>query len=51
MKFGAYLFHGANVMMMPFISPGVPSGKERLRCNVTAAHIMPDLKHKQPLGL
>lgn len=38
MKFGAYLFHGANVMMMPFISPGVAPGKERLRCNVTAAH-------------
>ena len=38
MKFGAYLFHGANVMMMPFISPGVAPGKERLRCSVTAAH-------------
>ncbi len=38
LKFAAYLFHGAEVMMMPFISPGVPPGKERLRCNVTAAH-------------
>lgn len=38
MKFGAYLFHGAGVMMMPFVAPGVPKGKERLRCNVTAAH-------------
>jgi 8-amino-7-oxononanoate synthase len=38
LKFGAYLFHGAGVMMMPFVSPGVAPGKERLRCNVTAAH-------------
>jgi 8-amino-7-oxononanoate synthase len=38
MKFGAYLYHGANVMMMPFISPGVAPGTERLRCNVTASH-------------
>lgn len=38
LKFAAYLFHGADIMMMPFISPGVPPGKERLRCNVTAAH-------------
>lgn len=38
LKFGAYLFHGAEVMMMPFVSPGVAPGKERLRCNVTAAH-------------
>ncbi|MEZ4338964.1 MAG: aminotransferase class I/II-fold pyridoxal phosphate-dependent enzyme [Sandaracinaceae bacterium] len=35
---GAYLFHGGGVMMMPFVSPGVPIGTERLRCNVTAAH-------------
>ena len=38
LKFAAYLWHGANIMMMPFISPGVAPGKERLRCNVTAAH-------------
>ncbi len=38
LKFGAYLFHGADVMMMPFVSPGVSPGQERLRCNVTAAH-------------
>ncbi len=37
-KFGAYLFHGGEVIMMPFISPGVPPGTERLRCNITAAH-------------
>lgn len=37
-KFGAYLFHGAGVLMMPFVAPGVPKGRERLRCNVTAAH-------------
>lgn len=38
LTFGAYLFHGGDVMMMPFLSPGVPPGTERLRCNVTAAH-------------
>ena len=38
LKLGAYLFHGGGVMMMPFVSPGVPQGTERLRCNVTAAH-------------
>ena len=38
LKMGAYLFHGGNVMMMPFVSPGVPKNTERLRCNVTAAH-------------
>jgi len=38
MKFAAYLFHGAGVLMIPFVSPGVPKGTERLRCNVTAAH-------------
>lgn len=38
MTFAAYLYHGAGVIMMPFISPGVPAGTERLRCNVTAAH-------------
>jgi 7-keto-8-aminopelargonate synthetase-like enzyme len=36
--FGAYLFHAAEVIMMPFVSPGVSKGSERLRCNVTAAH-------------
>lgn len=34
----AYLFHGAGVIMIPFVYPGVPKGTERLRCNVTAAH-------------
>ncbi|HOU92382.1 MAG TPA: aminotransferase class I/II-fold pyridoxal phosphate-dependent enzyme [Polyangiaceae bacterium] len=43
MKFGAYLFHGADVMMMPFVAPGVPKGSERLRCNVTAAHTRADM--------
>lgn len=43
MKFGAYLFHGADVMMMPFVSPGVPKGTERLRCNVTLAHSKADM--------
>lgn len=38
LKFAAYLFHGAGIVMMPFISPGVQKGKERMRCNVTAAH-------------
>lgn len=38
LTFGAYLYHGADVIMMPFVSPGVAPGKERLRCNVTAAH-------------
>ncbi|MGC4070149.1 MAG: aminotransferase class I/II-fold pyridoxal phosphate-dependent enzyme [Polyangiaceae bacterium] len=38
MRFAAYLFHGAGVIMIPFVSPGVPKGKERLRCNVTAMH-------------
>ncbi len=38
LKLGAYLFHGGGVMMMPFVSPGVPPKTERLRCNVTAAH-------------
>lgn len=36
--FGAYLFHAAEVIMMPFVAPGVSKGSERLRCNVTAAH-------------
>lgn len=43
MKFGAYLFHGADIMMMPFVAPGVPKGTERLRCNVTAAHSKDDM--------
>ncbi|MBN2191891.1 MAG: aminotransferase class I/II-fold pyridoxal phosphate-dependent enzyme [Polyangiaceae bacterium] len=43
MKFGAYLFYGADVMMMPFIAPGVPKGTERLRCNVTAVHSRADM--------
>jgi 8-amino-7-oxononanoate synthase len=34
----AALFHGAGVIMMPFVYPGVAKGTERLRCNVTAAH-------------
>jgi hypothetical protein len=43
MKFGAYLYHGANIQMMPFVAPGVPKGKERLRCNVTAVHTQADM--------
>lgn len=38
LTFGAYLFHGGDTIMMPFIAPGVPPGTERLRCNVTASH-------------
>ncbi len=38
LMFGAYLFHAAEVVMMPFVSPGVAKGQERLRCNVTAVH-------------
>lgn len=38
LKAAAYLYHGAGVIMMPFIFPGVAKGHERLRCNVTAAH-------------
>ncbi len=40
---GAHLYHGAGVIMMPFIYPGVPLGKARLRCNVTAAHHESDM--------
>jgi glycine C-acetyltransferase len=43
LKFGAYLFYGAGIMMMPFVAPGVPKGTERLRCNVTAAHTKSDM--------
>ncbi|MCA9665100.1 MAG: aminotransferase class I/II-fold pyridoxal phosphate-dependent enzyme [Myxococcales bacterium] len=42
-EFAAYLYHGAKVIMMPFVSPGVPPGQERLRCNVTAAHSKADM--------
>ncbi len=45
MKFGAYLFHGGDIMMMPFISPGVPPGTERLRCNITAAHTRAEMSY------
>lgn len=38
LTFGAYLFHAAEVVMMPFVAPGVARGQERLRCNVTAVH-------------
>ena len=38
LTFGAYLFHAAEVIMMPFVSPGVAKGQERLRCSVTAVH-------------
>ena len=41
--FGAYMFHGAGVIMMPFVYPGVALGKARLRCNVTAAHSRADM--------
>lgn len=43
LTFGAYLYHGAKVIMLPFIYPGVPKGKARLRCNVTASHSKADL--------
>jgi 8-amino-7-oxononanoate synthase len=43
LTFGAYLFHGAGVIMMPFIYPGVPKGKARLRCNVTVGHDRADI--------
>lgn len=36
--FGAYLYHGAGLIMLPFVYPGVPKGAARLRCNVTATH-------------
>jgi 8-amino-7-oxononanoate synthase len=45
MKFGAYLFHGGDIMMMPFISPGVPPGTERLRCNITASHTRSEMSY------
>ena len=45
MKFGAYLFHGGDIMMMPFISPGVPPGTERLRCNITAVHSKAEMSY------
>ena len=38
MKFGAYLFHGGDIIMMPFITPAVPPNTARLRCNITAKH-------------
>ena len=37
-KFAAALFEHAGIIMVPFVAPGVPRGKERLRCNVTAVH-------------
>jgi glycine C-acetyltransferase len=43
LEFGAYLFHAAEVIMMPFVSPGVAPGTERLRCNVTAAHTQDEM--------
>lgn len=43
LTFGAYLYHGASVIMMPFIYPGVALGKARLRCNVTTAHSKADM--------
>ena len=43
LTFGAHLYHGAGVIMMPFIYPGVALGKARLRCNVTAAHSRADM--------
>jgi glycine C-acetyltransferase len=45
MKFGAYLFHGGEIMMMPFVSPAVPPGSERLRCNITAAHSRSEMSY------
>ncbi|MBK6849631.1 MAG: aminotransferase class I/II-fold pyridoxal phosphate-dependent enzyme [Proteobacteria bacterium] len=43
LTFGAYLFHGAGVIMLPFVYPAVPKGAARLRCNVTAAHSRADM--------
>ncbi len=40
---GAHLYHGAQIIMMPFVYPGVQLGKARLRCNVTAAHNRADM--------
>lgn len=41
--FAAYLYHGAQIIMLPFVYPGVPKGKARLRCNITAAHSRADM--------
>jgi 8-amino-7-oxononanoate synthase len=41
--FAAYLYHGAQIIMLPFVYPGVPKGKARLRCNITAAHTRGDM--------
>ena len=30
---------------MPFISPGVPPGSERLRCNITATHTRSEMSY------
>ncbi len=40
---GAQLMQEQGVLMLPFVYPGVPLGKARLRCNVTAAHSEDDL--------
>jgi glycine C-acetyltransferase len=44
-KFGTYLFQGGDIMMMPFFSPAVPPGTERLRCNITAAHSKAEMNY------
>ncbi|MFO0722478.1 MAG: pyridoxal phosphate-dependent aminotransferase family protein [Myxococcota bacterium] len=35
---GSALFGEEQMILMPFVHPGVPKGTERLRCSVTAAH-------------
>ena len=44
MEMGAELFDESGVIMLPFVYPGVPRGKARLRCNVTAAHSVEDME-------
>jgi glycine C-acetyltransferase len=38
LRAGTALFQEEQLIMMPFVHPGVPKGTERLRCSVTAAH-------------
>lgn len=44
MTLGARLLAEQQVLMLPFVYPGVPRGAARLRCNVTAAHTAADLE-------
>lgn len=38
LRAGTALYQEEQLIMMPFVHPGVPKGTERLRCSVTAAH-------------